>query len=232
MTDTRAFRKALEEAVDAQHCADHPMTNKWAEGKVGSKCMMGWAVEQYHWVSRMRPKDFYICAHAPNDVIDSQMETRKEEIDPDHSHLDIMLRFARVNGADLAEVKAGQGLPTTRSWVAWINRVAETQPWYCAVAATKVASESQSPRLYSKLLPALRDIYKFDEPDIEHFWLHSEVDIEHGDQGFRLLEKHCTTDAMKQEAIHWAREGARMRWFHFDGIYLHYEMGYPLGMKV
>ena len=24
------------------------------------------------------------------------------------------------------------------------------------------------------------------------------------------------------------REGARMRWFHFDGIYMHYELGYKL----
>ena len=29
-------------------------------------------------------------------------------------------------------------------------------------------------------------------------------------------------------AIHYARECARMRWFYFDGIYLHYELGYGL----
>jgi len=29
-------------------------------------------------------------------------------------------------------------------------------------------------------------------------------------------------------AIHFARESAKMRWFYFDGIYLHYEMGYAL----
>lgn len=228
MAAKSSFRKELEAAVDERHCADHPMTEKWARGEVGKRCMMGWAVEQYHWVSNVRSKDFYICAHAPNDVIDAQMGTRHEEIDPEHSHLDIMLRFAAANGADVAAVKAGRGLPTTRSWVAWIDNVAMTQPWYAAIAATKVASESQSPRLYSKLLPALRDIYKFDEPDIEHFWLHSEVDIEHGDEGYRLLERHCTTREQQETCIHWAREGARMRWFHFDGIFLHYEMGYAL----
>ena len=95
---------------------------------------------------------FYICAHAPRDVIDKQMETRNEEIDPDHSHLDIMLRFAQVNGANLDKVRAGHGLPTTRAWVAWTDWVAMNQSWYAAIAATKVASESQSPRLYSKLL--------------------------------------------------------------------------------
>lgn len=226
MAGISSFREALEEAVDERHCADHPMTQVWAKGELGKRCMMGWAVEQYHWVGNMRPKDFHICANAPNDVIDAQMGTRAEEIDPEHSHLDIMLRFAAANGADIDEVKAGRGLPTTRSWVAWVDNISATQPWYAAIAGTKVASESQSPRLYSTLLPALRGIYKFDEDAIEHFWLHSEVDIEHGDEGYRLLEKHCTTREQQELCIHYAREGARMRWFHFDGIYLHYEKDY------
>ena len=29
-------------------------------------------------------------------------------------------------------------------------------------------------------------------------------------------------------AIHYARESAKLRWFYFDGIYLHYELGYKL----
>jgi len=228
MAAKSTFRKTLEDAVNERHCADHPMTKDWARGALSKRCLMGWAIEQYHWVSNMRTKDFYICAHAPDDVITAQMGTRDEEIDPEHSHLDIMLQFANVNGANLTEVKAGQGLPTTRSWVAWVDNVSVNQPWYAAIAGTKVASESQSPRLYSTVLPALREIYKFDEDAIEHFWLHSEVDIEHGDEGYRLLEQHCTTTEAQEMCVHYAREGARLRWFHFDGIYLHYEKGYAL----
>ena len=43
-----------------------------------------------------------------------------------------------------------------------------------------------------------------------------------------VLERHCVTRAQQEEAIHFARESARMRWFYFDGIYLHYEQGYCL----
>lgn len=222
------FWKEMEAAVDERHCADHPMTEKWARGELGRNAMRGWATEQYHWVSNVRAKDFYICAHAPDDVIETQMGTRNEEIDPEHSHLDIMLRFAKANGGDPDRIKTERGLPTTRSWVAWIDAVAIQQPWYAAIAGSKVASESQSPRLYSKLLPALRETYKFDEAEIEHFWLHAEVDIEHGGEAFRLLDKHCTTREQQEICIHYAREGARMRWFHFDGIFLHYEMEYAL----
>ena len=56
----------------------------------------------------------------------------------------------------------------------------------------------------------------------------AERERERGDHGFEALDRHCTTREMKDEAIWWARESARMRWFYFDGIYLHYELDYPL----
>ncbi len=138
-----------------------------------------------------------------------------------------LLRFAAANGADIAEVKAGRGLPTTEAWVLWQNYVSKEKSWVAGVA-TLVGTESQSPMLYGKVLPALRQVYRYPEEEIEHFWLHSEVDIEHGDRSFEALERHCTTREMQEEAIHYARESARRRWLYFDGIYLHYELGYAL----
>ena len=229
MAGKSAFRQELEDAVLERHCAHHPMTDKWVEGELGRPARMGWAVEHYHWISTMlNEASFNICAKAPDDVIALELENYNEEADPDHPHLDIVLKFAKANGADLDEVKKGRGLPTTRSWSSWLKWVAKEKPWYCGVAAMRIGTESQSPMLYGRVLPSLREIYKYDEDDIEHFWLHAEVDIEHGDRGFEVLERHCTTREMKDEAIHWARESAQMRWFYFDGIYLHYELDYKL----
>ena len=194
MADKTPFRKELEAAVLERHCANHPMTEKWAVGELGRRACMGWAVEHWHWISNMvQEASFNICAKAPPDVVELELENFHEETDPEHSHLDIVLRFAEANGADLDAVRAGRGLPTTRSWVAWLKWVAKEQPWHCAVAAIRIGTESQSPMLYSKVLPALREVYKYPEPAIEHFWLHAEVDIEHGDRGFEALERHCTT---------------------------------------
>ena len=156
----KSFRRELEDAVLERHCAFHPMTEKWAGGELSRRAMMGWAAEQYHWVSHMNAPAFYICSGAPDDVIAAEIDNVHEENDPDHSHLDIMLKFAKANGGNVKKIKAGVGLPTTRSWVAWITEVARANPWYCGVAALRVGTESQSPRLYSKLLPALRDVYR------------------------------------------------------------------------
>jgi pyrroloquinoline-quinone synthase len=228
MVVASSFREQLEAVVAERHCADHPMTEKWARGELSRGGMMGWGIEQYHWIKRMPTAVFYTCAEAPADVRAAELENFHEETDEDKPHLEIILRFARANGANLDEVRAGRGLPTTEAWTNWLLQVSKEQHWIASVAATRVGTESQSPRLYSKLTPALRDIYKFPEEDYEHFWLHSEVDIEHGDRGFRLLEKYCTTPELRDMALHWARESARLRWFYFDGIYLHYEMGYKL----
>jgi pyrroloquinoline quinone (PQQ) biosynthesis protein C len=117
-------------------------------------------------------------------VINLQVSNYHDETDEERPHLDIVLRFAAANGADIDEVKAGRGLPTTRAWVDWLTRTALQESWIAGIAATRVGTESQSPMLYSKVLPALREKYKYDEAEIEHFWLHSEVDIEHGERGF------------------------------------------------
>ena len=229
MAETSAFRRSLEAAVLERHCAHHPMTVKWAKGELGRNACMGWAVEHWHWISNMlNQATFNICAKAPPDVVAAELENFNEETDPENPHLDIVLKFAKANGADIDAVKAGRGLPTTESWANWLNTVARNEPWHAAVAALRIGTESQSPLLYGTVLPALRDIYKYPDDAIEHFWLHAEVDIEHGNRGFEALERHCTTPALQEEAIHWARESARMRWFYFDGIYLHYEMNYPL----
>jgi len=223
-----SFREALQAAVLERHCANHPMTEKWAKGELGRNAMMGWAVEHWHWVSRMKAPPFQIAAKAPPDVIAAELENYREEFAESKPHLDIVLRFAAANGAEVEQVQADRGLPTTEAWADWLIKVCEKEPWIAGLAAIRVGTESQSPMLYGKVLPALREVYKFPEDEIEHFWLHAEVDIEHGGRAFDLLERHCTTPELRELAIHYARESARMRWFYFDGIYLHYELGYAL----
>jgi len=225
------FRDDLKAAILRRHCADHPMTEKWAKGELSRHALRGWATEHYHWVSNVLPLFFDVCAHdgIPKDVLRMQMENYREESDDSHSHLDIVLRFAKANGGDIGAIKRGRGLPSTEAWTRFLRMAAREPSWIAGVAAV-MGTESQSPRLYSKVLPALRNIYKFDEADLEHFWLHIEADGDngHGGSAFDMLEKYCTTDELKQLAIHWAYESARMRWFYFDGIYQHYEMGYAL----
>src|SRR3954454_12008390 len=228
MTAVSTFRRELEEAVLERHCAHHPMTEKWGRGELGRDALMGWGIEHYHWISNLTPATFYMLASAPPDVREALLDNFREENDPNRPHMPIVLRFAQANGAVLDDVLAGRGLPTTDAWVAFLIRATKDFGWMAGMAAITIGTESQSPLLYSTVLPALREQYGFDEHTIEHFWLHCDADVEHGGRAFEALDRHCTTRALQEEAIHWARESAKMRWFYFDGIYLHYELGYKL----
>jgi len=228
MVTKSALREELEAAVLERHCANHPLTEKWAAGKLSHNAMAGWAIEQYHWISNIYRGELFKAANTPLESQKFLLGNYLEEIDPERPHLDIILRFAAANGANVDEVRRGRGLPTTEAWVAWFNRACKEESFVASIAATNIGTESQSPMLYSKLLPALREIYRFDEKDIEHFWLHSVADVEHGGKGFDILDRYATTPELQQLAIRYARESARMRWLFFDGIYIHYEMGYKL----
>ena len=185
MADTGSLRERLEAAVLERHCANHPLTEKWAAGELSRNAMAGWAIEQYHWISNIYRGELYKAANTPLEVQPLLLGNYLEESDPERPHLDIILRFATANGGDAAAAKRGRGLPTTEAWATWFNRVCKDESFIASVAATNVGTESQSPMLYSKMLPALREVYHFDEADIEHFWLHAEVDTEHGGRGLR-----------------------------------------------
>ena len=152
--------------------------------------------------------------------VELEMENYGEELDPANPHPELIKRFARACGISDAQLEAGRGLPTTEAWLKFELNTCRDQHWIAAMAATHVASEAQEPVLISKILPALRNVYKFSEPELEFWWLHAEVDVDHGGQALNMLAKHCTTRELQDMAIHWAYEGARNKWLFWDGINL------------
>src|SRR4051812_9274652 len=117
MAVATSFRDEIKAAIRERHCAAHPMTDKWTRGELSRNTLMGWAVEHYHWTANITEGFFYRCAKAPAHAQYRMLQTWFDEHDPKRPHLPIVLRFAAANGANLDEVRAGRGLPTTESWV-------------------------------------------------------------------------------------------------------------------
>ena len=229
MSRADSFKEELQGAVNERHQANHPLVDKIAAGEAKRETITGAISEHWHWIGNLLPEAFYnICSRAPQDVIDMEVENLEEETHPENPHIDLIVRFAEACGVPHAELKVGRGLPTTESWLNWELSATRNQPWIAGLAAVHVSSEAQEPRLFSKILPALRETYSFSEHDLEYWWLHAEADIEHGGRAMDILAKHCDTREKQELAIHWAREGARMKYMFWDGINIHYEMGYAL----
>jgi pyrroloquinoline quinone (PQQ) biosynthesis protein C len=220
-----AFRQELEAVVHNRFLKNHPMYVEWAKGALSKKCMAGCMAESYHYVSNLYPAFFLIAAKAPTDVIDMELENYADEMNPKNPHPELFLRFIRACGFDSEKVRNGHGLPSTQGWVDWLMKLAKEEPWQAAVAAIHVGSEFQGPGTFKAILPALRQQYKFSEHEIEHFWLHAEVDIQHSGTAFDVLERHCTSREQRDMVKHYVSESVRRRWFFMDCVYLHYEKG-------
>jgi len=224
------FKKHMQAAIDRRHQANHPIVAKWQAGEIKQETVAGTITEIWYWISKLIPEAlFSIAANAPiQEVVEMEMENYAEELDPSNPHPQLILRFAKACGISEEQLRNGRGLPTTEAWLNWELQAARHQTWLNAIAATHVASEAQEPVLFNKLLPALRNHWKFSEHDLEFWWLHAEVDIEHGGKAIDMVARHAKTKEEQEQAIWWAGEGARMKWLFWDGIYLNYEMGYKL----
>lgn len=223
------FKAALQAAVDERHQANHPLIDKWVAGKVNRETVAGAIREHWYWISTVLPGMFFnICSKAPSDVVEMELENLQEEQDPDNPHIDLIVRFANACGISKEELDRGRGLPTTQCWANWELQTTRDQHWIAGVAGIHISSEAQEPKLFSRILPALRDTYGFSERDLEYWWLHAEADVDHGGVAFEKLAQHCSTRETQEMAIHWAREGARLKYMFWDGINLHYEVGYKL----
>ena len=121
-----AFRDELQAAVDERHQANHQLIEKWANTGVKDETVTGVICEHWYWINKLVPAAmFLICANAPPDVIDLEMENIDEEINPDNPHVDLIVRFAEACGVSREQLKAGRGLPTTETWLNWELTVAK-----------------------------------------------------------------------------------------------------------
>ena len=229
MNSPRDFRRELQEAVSPFDQAGHPLIDKWAAGQIKRETVGGAITEIWHWISNLIPEAILnIAAKAPAEVIDMEVENYREELNPANPHPELIVRFAAACGIARTALVNGRGLPTTEAWLDWELRATREQSWIAACAAVHISSEAQEPRLMNRILPALRETYKFSEHDLEFWWLHADADVEHGGRAFEMLAKHCDTREKQEMALYWARQGARRKYFFWDGINLHYEIGYSL----
>ncbi len=77
------FREELQAVVDKRHQANHPLIEQWASAGVKDETVTGAICEHWYWLNKLVPAAlFLICAKAPPDVIDLEMENIDEETNP------------------------------------------------------------------------------------------------------------------------------------------------------
>ena len=218
MAEPSPFRSQLEAAVKAKHSRLNPFTEKWVKGELTRAQLGSWACQHYQYVSNFPRWCATVYGDCPDpEARDFLLENIIEE-ESGTKHTDLLIRFAEACGASRAEVENARQLPTTRGLTAWGYEMSR-QPFHIAAAGLLVGLESQVPGIYSRNLPPLKTHYGFTDHEVEFFAIHIVADEVHGERGYQIVEKHCTTPERQAEALDAVRQATEMRWQYMTGLY-------------
>ena len=221
MTDSAPFRTGLEHAVNARHSRMNPFTEKWVNGELTRTQLAGigvpalpvrsqfprWCATLYGDCSDAGARDFLL-----ENIVEEESGTK---------HVDLLIRFAESCGVTRREVETARQIPTTRGLTAWCYEMAH-RPFHIAAAGLLVGLESQVPGIYKRNLPPLRTHYGFNDHEVEFFAIHIEADEVHGERGYQIVERHCTSPEKEAEALDAVRQATEMRWQYMTGLFRAY----------
>jgi pyrroloquinoline quinone (PQQ) biosynthesis protein C len=131
-------------------------------------------------------------------------------------------------GLDREQVQQSKPLPTTQALLDWYFVLTRHRSMVEVVSGAQIGIESQPPTIFHQLAQPLKEHYGCTDEQIAFFPTHVEADTQHGGRAYDLVEKYARTPEQRARAVLAAREGAEKRWLYVDGIYIHYQLGYPL----
>jgi pyrroloquinoline-quinone synthase len=220
-TTLTPFRTEIENTVNARHSRLNPFTEKWVNGELTRAQLGAWAKQHYQYVSQFARWCATVYGECPDsDARDFLLENIIEE-ESGTKHVDLLIRFGEACGVSRREVETARQLPATRGLTAWCYEVSH-QPFHTAAAGLLVGLESQVPGIYKRNLPPLKTHYGFTDHEVEFFAIHIEADEVHGERGYQIVERHCTTAEKQAEAIEAVRQATEMRWQYMTGLYRAY----------
>ena len=212
------FREQLEKAVNARHSRLNPFTEKWVKGELTRAQLGAWVCQHYQYVSQFARWCAAVYAECPDaDARDFLLENIVEE-ESGVKHVDLLIRFGEACGVS----RAAGGDHAAAADHARADRVVLRD--LAAAVPHRRRRAAGRPRVAgARHLPAqpaaLRTHYGFNDREVEFFAIHIEADEVHGERGYQIVERHCTTPAMQEEALDQVRQATEMRWQYMSGLY-------------
>lgn len=218
-TEKSEFRKQLEAAVAGKHSQASPFSLAWSEGRLTRDHFAYWVGQHLHYVghfSEWLGAMFADCPH--KDARDFLLQNMWEE-EMGTPHTELLIRFGEACGWSRDRILSQKALPTTRGLRYWCETLAKSHDFVGASAALIVGLESQTPGIYTRQLPPLRETYGFTEDETIFFEIHIASDAVHGERGYQIVERYADTPEEQQRCLELVHEATEMRWMYMDGLY-------------
>lgn len=217
--DKSDFRRSLEEAITAKHSQVSPFSLAWSEGRLERDHFAFWVAQHLHYVGHFSEWLGAMFADCPyKDARDFLLQNMWEE-EMGTPHTELLIRFGEACGWSRDKILGTPALPTTEGLRRWCETLAKSNDFLGASAALIVGLESQTPGIYIRQLPPLREKYGFTEDETIFFDVHIASDVVHGERGFQICEAYARTPEQQRHCLDLVRRATEMRWMYMDGIY-------------
>lgn len=123
-------------------------------------------------------------------------------------HAALTRRFAQALGISDAALALAGPAPATP----WFDQAVQQGRWLVALAYVSLGVESNVPRTYRLLIPALRRHYGFNDHELSVFIEHVQADEGHGALGAAMVVQAIQTPADRAEAVEGIRRGSTAWW--------------------
>ncbi|MGH7819305.1 MAG: TenA family transcriptional regulator [Candidatus Binatia bacterium] len=208
-----AFAEELWDIIgeELSHLRDkNRFMNALFNGELERERMKPWA-KQLYLLTRTGPR-FLSSIHANCDDFEvarwliRNLYEEYGEMSEGKDHPSLCRNFARALGMSVEELEAGPIFECTGRFIDYAFEVTRTRPFVESLAAIGVALEGVSAKGGPMLAWALRNHYKFGEPEIEFFTEHAEADVDHSAKTLALVIRHADTPEARERVKHAVRE--------------------------
>ncbi len=118
-------------------------------------------------------------------------------------HATLANRFGRALGLDADQLSDFEPIPGAVQWIDRLLEICKNEHYVVGLAAIGYGVEHGSPTVMKWIGETFRDRYGIAERDLEFFFHHIAADEVHSDRMTIFIEKHATTDELR-DRCEWA----------------------------
>ncbi|MES2014641.1 MAG: CADD family putative folate metabolism protein [Patescibacteria group bacterium] len=212
------FVTHLKEVIAEKHLLTHPFYQHWSAGTLPVGVMQEYAKQYYH-LEKNFPR-LLSRVHTNCDeprVRQVLSDNLHDEEYGEKNHRELWLRFAEGLGVKRDAVEQSEMLPETKATIASLMEACDAGT-LSGIGALS-AYESQIPAVATSKIDGLKKHYGIaDARSTEFFTLHGEVDVEHSNAWWDIVDERAVSDSERAETERGVVAGRNALWDFLDGV--------------
>ncbi len=196
----------IEQARAEWNVLEHPFYQRWSAGELSSEDLAGYSGQYRYATEAIARMSADIATAAPASERAGLEEHAREESD----HIALWDGFVGAVGGTVGDEPTEETLDCVAAWTRADGFGPQLARMYAVESGQPAISKTKS-----EGLAAHYDIH--DGPGNRYFTLHQEMDVEHAEQGRKLIERHMN-EFDEDQMVEAAEEAFKANWRLLDGV--------------